>query len=308
MKASFITTVYNEENSILPFLKSLKQQTRLPDEVVIVDGGSSDKTWEILQDFEFPPQIKVKLIKKKGNRSVGRNEAIKNSTGDVISCSDAGCILDKNWLKEILKPFKDVGTEVVAGYYKGVVKSAFQECLIPYVLVMPERLNPDNFLPATRSMAFRKSAWKKIGGFQENLSHNEDYVFSRKLQDRKVRMVFQKKAIVNWIPRRNLKDAFIMFFRFAYGDIEARIIRPKVALIFIRYLIVFFLLVWFLKSGNTFPLEIILLLTLTYFIWILFKNSKYIKKPIAMILFPIIQITSDFAVLLGSLAAVVKMI
>lgn len=308
MKISFIATVYNEEDNIFPFLRSLSAQTLLPNEIVIVDGASSDDTWEKLSGYNFTGKVKTKLIKKKGNRSIGRNLAIKSATGDIIACSDAGCTFDKNWLKEIVKPFKSKEVDVVAGYYKGVARSVFQECLTPYVLVTPDRLNPNRFLPAARSMAFRKKIWKELGGFQEDLSHNEDYAFSRKLRERKKKIVFQKKAIVNWIPRDNLKNAFIMFFRFAYGDVEAKILRPKVVLIFIRYLIELFLLVWFVKTGSKSILELFLLLMSIYFIWILFKNYKYIKRPIAIILFPIIQVTSDIAVLSGSSIALLKML
>ena len=48
---SFITTVYNEEDSIVEFLESLKGQTRLPSEIIIVDGGSKDRTFEMIEEF-----------------------------------------------------------------------------------------------------------------------------------------------------------------------------------------------------------------------------------------------------------------
>jgi glycosyltransferase involved in cell wall biosynthesis len=48
MKTSLITTVYNEQNSISDFLKSIFEQTLLPDEIVIVDGGSKDQTVQMI--------------------------------------------------------------------------------------------------------------------------------------------------------------------------------------------------------------------------------------------------------------------
>ncbi|MBC7334070.1 MAG: glycosyltransferase, partial [Actinobacteria bacterium] len=50
-KVSFITTVYNEEKSVIPFLESLFSQEVLPEEVVIVDGGSNDSTLRLILNF-----------------------------------------------------------------------------------------------------------------------------------------------------------------------------------------------------------------------------------------------------------------
>ena len=48
---SFISTIFNEEKSISPFLRSFFEQDYLPEEIIIVDGGSKDKTLNILKDF-----------------------------------------------------------------------------------------------------------------------------------------------------------------------------------------------------------------------------------------------------------------
>lgn len=197
MKVSFIATVYNEGASIGGLLESIFSQSKLPDEIIIVDGGSTDNTISEISTFKFPASCldaRIRLIFKKGNRSVGRNEAIKNATNEIIVCSDAGCILDKNWVKNIVKPFKNPDVDVVAGYYEGKANTFFQKCLVPYVLVMPDKINVDDFLPASRSMAFKKSIWKKIGKFPEEFSNNEDYVFAKRLKKHNAKIIFEKKG------------------------------------------------------------------------------------------------------------------
>lgn len=307
MKISLICTVLNEKNTIKNFLNSILIQSKKPDELVVVDGSSQDGTVEEIRKFQNSnKKIKIKLIIKKGNRSIGRNTAIKNSTGDIILCSDAGCTLDKDWIKNMVDKFRDPRVDVVAGYYKGKTASVFQKCLVPYVLVMQDKIDPENFLPATRSMSFRKSIWKKVGGFDENLNNNEDYAFAKKLKKINANMVFAKKAIVYWKPRKNFYEAFVMFYSFALGDIEAGIVRSKVTLIFLRYIIGFVFLFLYLISGNQIVIFLIIFFLAFYVVWSIIKNYKYVRNIKAFVYLPTLQISSDIAVLTGTTVGFLK--
>lgn len=304
MKISFIATVFNEEKTIDSLLSSIITQSKLPDEIILVDGGSTDRTVDSIKG-----EKRFKIFVKKGNRAVGRNEAIRSATGDIIVCSDAGCVLDKDWVKNITKPFQfpthQVGKngipDVVAGYYAAKSTSLFQRCLAPYVLVMPDKVNSQDFLPASRSMAFKKSVWEKTGGFPENYSHNEDYVWAKTLRQQGFNIVFAKDAIVYWIPRKNLKDACIMFFRFAFGDAQAKIFRPKVVFIFARYLAALILLSLTLASNSLLLLISCYLLLIAYLAWSILKNYSYVKNARAIFILPILQISSDLAVMIGTI-------
>ncbi len=309
MKISFITTIFNEENTIEKFLDSLLAQTMLPDEIIITDGGSKDKTIDRIKNYELQikkKKIAFKLLIKKGNRSIGRNEAITHASGDIIVCSDAGNVLDKAWIKNIMKPFENKNVDVVAGYYKGLAKNIFQKCLIPYAFVMPDKVNPETFLPATRSIAFRKNVWEKVGGFDDKLSHNEDYVFSRKLRKLGVKIIFAKNAIAYWIPRNTFREAFIMFFRFAYGDAEAGIFRPKVSFLFVRYFIVAVLYILFVITKNNKLFLTFCVLFFLYIFWAIRKNYRYVKDWRAFYLLPLLQFTADFSVITGTVAGLSK--
>ena len=304
MKVSFIATVYNEEQAIKLLLESIFSQSKFPDEIIIVDGGSTDNTIPEISSFHFPKstnKTNIKLIFKKGNISVGRNEAIKSASNEIIVCSDAGCTLDKDWIRNIIRPFEDGDVDVVAGYYKGSPKTVFQECLIPYVLVMPDKVNANDFLPATRSIAFKKSIWKKIGGFDEKISHGEDYLFAKKLRKFNANIRFEKNAIVYWIPRDSIKDAFVMFYRFAKGDAKSKIFRPKVFLIFLRYIIGLFLVIFYAVTNMQTILIILYLLIFIYILWSIGKNYIYVGKIKAILFLPLLQLVSDIAVIIGTI-------
>lgn len=307
MKVSFITTVFNEEKTIGKLLDSLSNQSHMPNEIIIVDGNSQDGTKAvILQYMKKFPQVSVRLFIKKGNRSVGRNEAIKNAKGDIIAISDAGCILERHWLENLLKPLQQEFVDVVAGYYKGIGRTLFEKSLIPYVLVMPDNIDSRNFLPATRSMALRKRVFEKVGGFTENLSHNEDYAFSKKLVKSGVKIVFTEKAVVYWYPRTTFLQAFNMFFRFSYGDAEAGILRSKVAMLFIRYIIGILMVFYVIVFHSLFFLLILIAGIIVYWLWAVWKNMRYVRNIGAYYTLPLLQFTADVAVICGSFAGFIK--
>ena len=103
MRVSLITTVLNEEKTIDVFLDSVAAQTKKPDEVIVVDGGSVDWTIDKLQRRGVS-DINLKIMSEPGaNRSQGRNAGVKIATGEIVAITDAGCVLDKDWLSEMAK-------------------------------------------------------------------------------------------------------------------------------------------------------------------------------------------------------------
>lgn len=310
MKLSLVITIFNEAETLTGLLTAIKNQTLLPDEVIIVDGGSTDQSLNILKNWQQQKFFhqRLKILSKKGNRSVGRNWGIKQATNELIAITDAGCLPNKNWLKKLVEKYNETKTPVIAGYYRGLANSNFEQAVIPYVLVMPDQLNEASFLPATRSMLLTKKAWQQVGEFKENLSHNEDYAFAHSLVNQQIKIAMAKDAIVNWLPRKNLKDFAIMIFRFAYGDAEADLYRPKVALIFARYfllaILLFFIFLNYLFNFsiylNNFSLVFLGIVFIGYCWWAINKNQKYVKHGWYWL--PVLQIVSDFAVMMGTIA------
>lgn len=298
---SVICTVLNEQETILELLEALSEQTTTPAEVIICDGGSSDNTQSLVTEFSKKhPQCNLRLLVKKGNRSVGRNAAIQAAENSIIAITDAGCVPQKDWLKELLEKYAEMQAPVIAGYYKGVAKNPFEEAVVPYVLVMPDQINPHTFLPATRSMLIEKRVWQALGKFDEQLSHNEDFAFANKIKKAGYKIAFAKDAIVAWFPRQNLTEFENMIERFAMGDIEANIIRPKVVFLFFRYLLLIVLTrLVLLVSGWREVVSLLLTLFVIYSLWAIQKNSKYLTKGWYWL--PILQVVSDFAVIKGSI-------
>jgi glycosyltransferase involved in cell wall biosynthesis len=87
---SVITTAYNEENHIRKYFDSLLNQTYRDLEINVVDNGSADGTWDIIQEYAArDPRVKpVHLVKNQGP-AAARNIGLDRMTGDYFACIDA---------------------------------------------------------------------------------------------------------------------------------------------------------------------------------------------------------------------------
>lgn len=224
MKVSIITTVLNEANSVIQLLESILKQTMQPDEVVIVDAGSTDGTVEQIRKFaDTHPAVSISVFIQPGNRSVGRNRAIQEARNNIIAATDAGCIVDASWLEKITKPFDDEKTDFVGGWYVPIARTAWQHSLVKVLNYRVEAVNLKTFLPSTRSMAFRKELWSRVGGFNERNSHSEDTPFSIAMRKASKQFVFVPDAIVRWSLVQGYGALFRTIGRYALGDGEQRL-------------------------------------------------------------------------------------
>jgi glycosyltransferase involved in cell wall biosynthesis len=218
---SVIVTVYNEEKPIGGLLDSLIGQTVHPDEAVFVDAGSRDRTVAILESYASQSPFPIRVFVEKGaNISAGRNVAIRHAEGDVIAVTDAGVRIDPHWFERITAPFKDEGVHAVAGFFVPDMETVFETAMGATVLPRLEEIDPDKFLPSSRSVAFRKSAWETVGGYPEDLAFCEDIIFDSAIKER-FGFTFAGDAIVAFRPRGSLKAFWRQYSNYAYGDGQA---------------------------------------------------------------------------------------
>lgn len=245
MKVTLISTVFNCVDRVAPFLASLQGQTRLPDEVVIVDGGSSDGTAEA-----FGADPRVTVIEAPGaNISTGRNIALANATHEAIAATDADCELDPGWLAAIVAPLED-GADVAAGFYQPVAEDFFQRCVAALNLpVDASEVDPARFMPSARSVAFRRDAIEAVGGYPEWLDIGEDMWVDHRWRELGMDIRFAPDAVVRWTLRPDLRSTLTQYFRYARGDAIAGMHPERHALRFAVY----GGLVAALVSGRTWP-------------------------------------------------------
>lgn len=203
LKFSIIATVRNEAATIRQFVQSLLSQERAADEIVIVDGNSSDGTTEILREYADSGQIR--LISQECNIAQGRNLGIALALGPYIAVTDAGCAVEPDWLLHIAECFgSDEQPDVVAGNFRFECNSAFEQAVVLATFPIDrDSTQSARYYPSSRSVAFRKAAWQACKGYPEWLYAAEDTLFNIHLRQLGFKFTFCRDAIVRWRPRES---------------------------------------------------------------------------------------------------------
>ncbi len=294
---SVIVTVRNEEASIDALLDSLLQGTRPPDEIVVADGGSTDRTVERLR-ARSASDPRVRTLSAPGNRSVGRNAAAGAARSPVIACTDAGAQVESDWLERITAPFaSDPDVDVVAGFYRPEGRTWFERAAGVVSAPRLVEVRRDRFLPSTRSVAFRKAVWESVGGFDVRWDHNEDTPFALALRRAGHRFAFAPDAIVRWRPRGDLRSFWRQHRRFGFGDGESRVQGWFYGAIGAKYLLALALLALGFRWRIAWT---ILLAGGVLFIASQARRGRArVSAPVAWLVVPILKIVYDAAYLWG---------
>ena len=207
-------------------MDSLLGQEYKPDEIIIVDGASSDGTREILEEYAQRGDIIV--ISRPCNIAQGRNLGIRAARGSHIAVTDAGCHLDSSWLREIVSCFRrNPALAVVAGNFRFETHTAFEEAVVRGTF-QPNRDETETarYYPSSRSVAFTKAAWEQAGGYPEWLYTAEDTLFNIRLRQLGCEFAFCRDAIVRWRPRETWGALAKQRINFSRGNARIGVSTP----------------------------------------------------------------------------------
>lgn len=183
---SVVIPLYNKEKSIAQTLKSVLAQTYTDYEIIVVDDGSTDNSFEVVRSAIQPltHSSHIRLISKdNGGVSSARNRGIQEAKGEYIALLDADDQLDKDYLAEQMRMINDFPAAAMWGInfaelnhgklirrletdlpdgYRGYVENYFQ---------MPKRISD---LFCSSSVVIRREVFDKVGMFDERIKYSED--------------------------------------------------------------------------------------------------------------------------------------
>ena len=199
-KISIIVPVYNGEKCIGECIESLLalDYPKQCMEIIVVDNNSTDKSVEIIKKFS-----EVKLIsEKKQGACCARNIGYRNASNDLIAFTDSDCIVDKNWLKELVRHFENDRVAGCGGHLEPMPPQTvieeyiiFRDILSQENAFKNEPLSPP-FLITSNAM-YRKNILNEVGGFDENFYiAGEDADLSWRIVEKGYKLECESKAIV----------------------------------------------------------------------------------------------------------------
>ena len=227
---SIVATVLNEAEDIERGVTSLLAQQPSATEVIVVDGGSTDGTWEWLAAMQQQDTRLVAIRDETcslkfspGPVSRGRNVAITAARTAIIATADAGCTYSTDWLANLTAPLVAGSAEYSLGgsCLDPINHTIWDVASAPFFSIKLGRDEPTKSCTA-RSMAFTKALWQKIGGFPEAVLVGEDTLFDFDAR-RLATPAFITNAKAIYYPRNTFRAAFHQMGRYAVSDGKARV-------------------------------------------------------------------------------------
>ncbi|MFN3966201.1 MAG: glycosyltransferase [Endomicrobiia bacterium] len=289
---SIIIPVRNGEKTIEKCISSIFNLDYSDYELIVVNDGSTDRTEEIINNVitQFiEKKNKFKLIKTEGvGPSEARNIAIREAKGEFIAFTDADCIVDKNWLNELLKGFSSNDVVGVGGsqltpeddtdFSKKIHEFMNRIGFVTeYIKSTKDKALKEVSHNPTCNVMYRKKIFSEIGGFLKGLWPNEDVEFDLRVKKKGYKLIYNPSAVVYHYRPDSLKKFLSMMFR--YGKSQGYTTT----------------LYGFFRKIQIVPVVFLLLLILEIFL--LVKNFIYgIIFPILLVFFALIYLRSlEFA-------------
>lgn len=231
MRISVIIPAYNAENTIDKNIAALLSQTRLPDEIIVIDNNSHDGTVRSVEK-QMSKNYPLKMIldkETKSGPSAARNRGVMLSSGDVVAFIDADEVPPGNWVEIIYREFNR-GSEVVYG----PVTEADRKTFLKKYLDIMEKANlgeRQEFKPGVRNnnflyagnLAIKKDLFYKTGRFNESMHLGEDIDLSKRIYRLGRPIVYNPELAAVHYHKESIKGRIGKGF--SYGMLQAKFLK-----------------------------------------------------------------------------------
>jgi glycosyltransferase involved in cell wall biosynthesis len=222
MAVSLVIPLRNEEASLLLLIESILRQARPPDEVVLVDGGSTDRTVSLARELTAGRTGFSIIEAGPATPGRGRNVGIAAAMHSWIALTDAGIQLEPTWLEALVDAAgRGPAVDVVYGNFEIRTRSFFDRCAA-LAYPPPKRDRPNGRMrgPSIASALIRREVWQALGGFPD-LRAAEDIIFLERVHERGFVVGWAPGATVWWQLQPNLVKTYRRFALYSEHNVRA---------------------------------------------------------------------------------------
>lgn len=321
---SIIVPFRNEEKNIERTYVNLTAQNYPTNkyEIIFVNDSSEDKSLELLKSLPEKRSVKTLSVPDKFSSNAHKKRAIRfgieNSKGDIIVTTDADCVHQKDWLKNLLKFFDDQ-----TGFVSGPVEFLPQKNLFGKIqrlefsslVITGAGLIGSNYptICNAANLAYRKSVYEEVQGFehQMDLSSGDDELLMQKIKkdtNYKIKFAAEKNSIVFTDANSTLKEFFFQRKRWAskglfYSD---KNLIVKLILIYLFYLGISLQLIFSLIISSLFLVSLLIsiLIKSSFEYLVLYRGKRILSDKKILNVFLITEFFQIPYILIAGIAGV----
>jgi len=305
---SVIVPYYNEADTISTTLDRLVAQTFRPREIILVDSGSADQSYEIIEDwFERNTERirEVKFINLKANTGVpssSKNEGIRVSKGKFVSFMDCGLTFSTDWLEKQVDFLNSGNFDVVSGgcYLEGV---GLWDCS-----AVAQTYGYKRFHPTVPSSLVKKSVFNRTGLFLEGRRSGYDVDWVNRLRTMGINRGINQDVVVRYNGINyagSLKELFLKSVNYAESTVGIhRYYYPYAHMILSA---VFLFCLFVIPAWSAF-LGIVYLIGRGYCVPVLKSRSFRLVEdhPLSLLTLPVAGLVIDVGKLIGFLKGLLR--
>lgn len=202
-RVSVVLPVYNSEAELGPVLLELDRQSYRDREVVIVDDGSSDGTWDAAARLSSNRDDVLAVRTEHLGASHARNEGVRRARGEIVFFAEADCVYDDAYLRravDSLDSHPEAGAVCLTGGPL-ITRSTLATRSIEIENKVQHELLKSGKIKPFYAWVYRREALLKVGGFDETLFQAEDKDLFARLGEADYSVAWVPG--VNWRHRRD---------------------------------------------------------------------------------------------------------
>lgn len=227
LSTTIIVPCFNEESTVLRTVDSLLQ-LEYPKEklrIMVVDDGSTDNTWEVVQRYINDPRIVLLQKENEGSKFAALNFALNHIDTELVGVLDADSWVSHDALKNYMEFFADpevmatIPSMVIAepdSFLRKAQKAEYDIGL--FARKAFANINAIYITPGPFSV-FRKYVFDTLGPYQE-AHHTEDAEIALRMQKHKYKIAYSEKSLVYTVGPKTFKPLFRQRVRWIYGFIR----------------------------------------------------------------------------------------